>query len=82
MLIGISDGKILGVHILEHLETPGLGARSTEVRPDEDEPWFLRQFKGLDSVALKKDGGNIDAITAATITSRAITDAVAEELRK
>jgi Na+-translocating ferredoxin:NAD+ oxidoreductase subunit G len=74
MMVGfLPDGSISGVRVLSHSETPGLGARMTE----ED---FLDQFQGLDpsdgSVRLDRDGGEIDAITAATITSRASTDAV------
>ncbi len=77
-----SGDKIAGVRIKSHSETPGLGANATQIRYGEIEPWFLEQFKGLrpDEVWLKKDdpSGKIDAITAATITSRAITDAVRE----
>ena len=69
------DGVIRGVSVLEHQETPGLGSRITEVRPGETEPWFLKQFRGKSAktVAVKK---NIDAITGATISSKAVTDAV------
>lgn len=75
--------KIAGVRIKSHSETPGLGANATQIRYGEIEPWFLAQFEGLrpEQVRLKKDDpqGAIDAITAATITSRAITDCVREE---
>jgi len=69
------NGVIQGVQILEHTETPGLGSRISEVRPGEKEPWFTAQFKGKQgkTVTLKRD---IDAITGATISSRAVTDAV------
>lgn len=74
--------KIAGVRIKSHSETPGLGANATQIRYGDIEPWFLAQFEGLspDEVWLKKDdpNGKIDAITAATITSRAITDCVRE----
>ena len=60
--------------VLSHAETPGLGAKCSE-------PAFADQFKGFDSVAKKlsvsKDGGDIDAITASTITSRAFVNGVA-----
>jgi electron transport complex protein RnfG len=60
--------------VLSHAETPGLGAKCSE-------PAFADQFKGLDPTAktleVTKDGGDIDAITASTITSRAFTDGVA-----
>lgn len=62
------DGRIFNTSVLEHSETPGLGAKCTE-------PAFAEQFKGFDPSAKKlsvsKDGGDVDAITASTITSRA-----------
>jgi len=76
IIVGIDpNGVIRGVSVLEHQETPGLGSKITEVRPDETEPWFLKQFKGKSAkaVAVKK---NIDAITGATISSKAVTDAI------
>ena len=60
--------------VLSHAETPGLGAKCSESA-------FADQFKGLDptvkTLEVTKDGGDIDAITASTITSRAFTDGVA-----
>jgi electron transport complex protein RnfG len=60
--------------VLSHAETPGLGAKCSE-------PAFADQFRGLDptvkTLEVTKDGGDIDAITASTITSRAFTDGVA-----
>ena len=60
--------------VLSHAETPGLGAKCSD-------PAFADQFKGLDptvkTLEVTKDGGDIDAITASTITSRAFTDGVA-----
>jgi electron transport complex protein RnfG len=60
--------------VLSHAETPGLGAKCSESA-------FADQFKGLDptvkTTEVTKDGGDIDAITASTITSRAFTDGVA-----
>lgn len=76
MIAGVDlSGTIQGVAILEHSETPGLGAKINEIRPSESEPWFLRQFKGKSAggIAIKKD---IDAITGATISSKAVTDAI------
>ncbi|MCD5412855.1 MAG: FMN-binding protein [Dehalococcoidia bacterium] len=71
ILVGIENETIKGIAILSHSETPGLGARITE---DE----FRDQFAGLhiDDVALRRDNGKIDAITAATISSRTVADAV------
>lgn len=82
MIVGIDkDGIINGIKILEHYETPGLGARVNEVKRGEKEPWFLRQFKGKPArtIAVKKD---IDAITGATITSEAVTDAIRDTVNK
>lgn len=65
--------NISGLYILEHKETPGLGSKM-------DTPEFKNQFKNknLENTVFKvtKDGGNIDAITSATITSRAVCDGV------
>ena len=67
------DGSILNVTVLEHKETPGLGSKMSD-------PKFNDQFKDKNpsSFALKvvKDGGNVEAITSATISSRAFCDAV------
>ncbi|MDP2928854.1 MAG: RnfABCDGE type electron transport complex subunit G [Candidatus Omnitrophota bacterium] len=76
MIAGVdSNGIIQGVIVLEHGETPGLGAKINEVSQGESEPGFLKQFKGKDArnIAVKKD---IDAITGATISSKAVTDAI------
>jgi H+/Na+-translocating ferredoxin:NAD+ oxidoreductase subunit G len=67
------DGSIIKITVLEHKETPGLGSKMTE-------PAFSDQFNGKDPAQFKlkvrKDGGTVDAITAATISSRAYCDAV------
>ncbi len=75
LMVGITaDGQVYNTSVLSHAETPGLGAKCTS---DEH---FMAQFKGLDPsakiLAVKKDGGDVDAITASTITSRAYTLAV------
>jgi electron transport complex protein RnfG len=75
ILVGLDSGfKIKDISILTQTETPGLGARITEST-------FTDQFKGLsaDEVALRSDNGMIDAITGATISSRAVVDAVREK---
>jgi Na+-translocating ferredoxin:NAD+ oxidoreductase subunit G len=68
-----SEGKVYNTAILEHKETPGLGTKMTV-------PAFKEQVNGKDpgefKLAVKKDGGEVDAITAATISSRAFCDAV------
>ncbi len=75
LMVGVlADGTVYNTKTLSHSETPGLGAKCTE-------PAFADQFRNFDpsvkKLSVKKDGGDIDAITAATITSRAYTDAVA-----
>ncbi len=69
------DGSVSGVNILEMNETPGLGAKAKEDK-------FLNQYKGASEpdMSVKKDGGTVDAISGATITSRAVTKAVNEAL--
>ena len=68
------NGVIWNTKVLSQAETPGLGAKCVE-------SLFSEQFKGFDPVAkklaVKKDGGDVDAITASTITSRAYTDGLA-----
>ena len=75
LMVGIAeDGTIHNTTVLSHSETPGLGAKCTT---DEH---FMEQFRGFDpaakTLAVKKDGGDLDAITASTITSRAYALAV------
>lgn len=85
MMVGIDRShRIAGVKILSHSETPGLGARIIEIRKGEARPWFLGQFQGKarDQLFLKREGGVIDAITAATISSRAVTEGVREALNQ
>lgn len=69
------NGTITGVKVLQHQETPGLGARIDEIKSGDKDPWFLRQFVGKSAKAIevKKD---IDAISGATISSKAVTDAI------
>ena len=64
-----TDGTCTGVSIISHAETSGLGANATK----ED---FRAQFVGKANVAVTKDGGDIAALTGATITSRAVCDGV------
>jgi electron transport complex protein RnfG len=78
IVVGIDrSGLIKGVQVLEQYETPGLGSKITEVKQGEKDAWFLRQFKGksASTVTLKKD---VDAITGATISSSAVTNAIRE----
>ncbi len=74
LMVGFkADGTINDISILEQNETPGLGTKMTT-------PEFKNQFNGKNpeqyKLSVKKDGGDVDAITAATISSRAFCDAV------
>ena len=76
VLVGFdTKGTILGYTLLEHAETPGLGAKADQ--------WFQDNMKGdivgenpAEPLTVSKDGGKVDAITASTITSRAFLLAV------
>ena len=72
MMVGVdNEGKVLGISIVSHTETAGLGAVADAETPKGIA--FRDQFVGTSgSVAVSKDGGDIAAITGATITSRAI----------
>ena len=76
MMVGVDfEGKVLGIDIIKHTETAGLGAVADAETPAGQN--FRGQFVGASgSVAVTKDGGNLDSITGATITSRAICDGV------
>ena len=72
MMVGIdNEGKVLGISIVSHTETAGLGAVAAAGTPAGIA--FRDQFVDASgSVSVTKDGGTMDAITGATITSRAI----------
>ena len=79
VLVGFTeDGEVLGYTILESAETPGLGAKATE--------WFIDEAPGdivglnvwKNNLMVKQDGGEVNAITASTITSRAFLRAVTQ----
>jgi len=75
LMVGITaDGTVYNTSVLSHVETPGLGAKCNT---DEH---FMSQWKGFNPsekiLTVKKDGGDVDAITASTITSRAYALAV------
>ncbi len=71
MVVGVdSQGAVTGVAIIDMSETSGLGTKA------EDEDWRA-QFVGVTTEqAVSKDGGQIDSITGATVTSRAVTNGV------
>ena len=73
MMVGfLADGTIKGTSVLSHSETPGLGANMTGKFKDQ----FVDKNPADFKLIVKKDGGDVDAITAATITSRAFSKAV------
>jgi electron transport complex protein RnfG len=83
LLVGIApDGRVLGVRVLEHRETPGLGDAIESERSD-----WIRRFTGRSlrdpaptGWRVRKDGGTFDQFTGATITPRAVLGAVANAL--
>jgi len=83
IMVGFTEnGDILNIEVLEQKETPGLG---TKIKNDS----FIEQFRGKNpgthNIKVKKDGGEIDALTGATITSRAFGEAAQmayEEFKK
>jgi electron transport complex protein RnfG len=83
VLVGVKyDGAVTGIRILEHRETPGLGDRIVSTRSD----WVF-QFDGhslgnpdATGWALKRDGGQFDQLTGASVTPRAVISAVKETL--
>ena len=79
LMVGFdAEGNVSGYRILETHETPGLGAKADQ--------WFQKDGKGCvvgsnpaeAALSVKKDGGNIDAISGSTITSRAFLETVNE----
>ena len=79
LMVGITaDGVVYNTSVLSHAETPGLGAKCTT------DTKFMEQWKGFNpavkKLSVKKDGGDVDAITASTITSRAYAQAVSNAL--
>lgn len=76
LMVGFSsDSTIYGTSVISHSETPGLGDKMVEGKSN-----FSLQFKGKNpsdfKLSVKKDGGDVDAITASTISSRAFCDAL------
>lgn len=74
IMVGFSmTGEIQNIFVIEHKETPGLGSKMTA-------PSFVNQFLNKNpeqmKLKVKKDGGDVDAITGATISSRAYSEAI------
>ncbi len=73
--VNIKDDNIIGAGVTTHNETPGVGSRA------KSDPGFAAQFKGLsikDTFKVKTDGGQVDAVSGATVTSRGVTVAATE----
>ena len=72
MMVGVDKaGSVLGISIISHTETAGLGAVAAAGTPAGEA--FRNEFVGASgSVSVTKDGGEVEAITGATITSRAV----------
>ena len=83
LLVGVrADGRLSGVRVVAHRETPGLGDKIEAERSD----WIL-EFEGLslgdpprEQWAVQRDGGRFDQFTGATITPRAVVSAVRDAL--
>lgn len=81
MLVGFTnEGVIKGVTILSQHETPGLGSKIIQINPGEEKPWFLEKFVGKNASDLQMK--DIQAITGATISSKAVLDAIRREVDK
>lgn len=76
LMVGVDrEGKVLGISVISHTESAGLGAVAAATTSAGTA--FRDQFIGqIGQVSVDKDGGKIDAITNATITSRAICDGI------
>ena len=74
------EGNIINTMMLEHHETPGLGDKADKTKTNWSDQ-FNGKNPGTSNLKVKKDGGEIDQITAATITSRAYVDAVERAYR-
>lgn len=81
--ISADYSTLLGIEFTSHSETPGLGGRISE-------DWFKEQFRGIDLEGVEDEyiiytpasGGNVDAITGATLTSQSVREFVNEDIEK
>jgi len=73
--VNISDDSIVGVGVTTHSETPGVGSKA------KSDPSFVAQFKDkplVGSFQVKSDGGQVDALSGATVTSRGVSVALTD----
>jgi Na+-translocating ferredoxin:NAD+ oxidoreductase subunit G len=81
VMIGVdAAGAIEGMRILRHAETPGLGSNYADPAMLAD--FFGGKSYGATDWRMSKDGGDIDAVTGATVTGRALADAVQSALKQ
>jgi len=79
--VGINlEGKITGIVVTAHTETPGLGSKITEVKKGEQEPFHLKQYKGKTQNEMNLDV--IQAITGATISTKAVLTCAKQAFEK
>jgi len=79
IMVGIDNsGNISGYEVLEHAETPGLGSKMDTwfSNPEKPNQYVIGKSPDTTNFEVSKDGGDIDAITASTITSRAFLEAL------
>lgn len=78
VIVGLdANGKIINYSVLQHAETPGLGSKMEEwFRVDKNAQNIIGKELNKGSLRVTKDGGDVDAITAATISSRAFLEAI------
>jgi electron transport complex protein RnfG len=78
VMVGFNtDGTLVNYAVLKHSETPGLGSKMEEwFRQDKNKQSVLGRSLGAGALTVTKDGGEVDAITASTISSRAFLDAI------
>lgn len=78
IMVGLKpDGTVINYQVLEHKETPGLGTKMADwFKTDKGKQNILGKHPKNNNLTVSKDGGEVDAITAATISSRAFLDAV------
>lgn len=73
--VNVDTDEIVGIGVTTHSETPGVGSRA------KDDPDFSDQFKGLslkESFKVKSDGGQVDALSGATVSSKGVCGAVTD----
>jgi electron transport complex protein RnfG len=76
--VNVEQAQLVGIGVTTHAETPGIGALA------KTDPSFAAQFRGMpikDQYKVKTEGGQVDALSGATITSRGVAGAVTQAAR-